>query len=522
MFDEAIWKEWSEKEELNYQILNGRKKFLKKSYLHLDNRFWFPTRKDEFKKIIQNKLVISDPIRGKKRYWAFSPFQRLLVKSPRYKYDEEFKTFNLETKIRPICFAAHIDSLIFGYYAYGLTKKYEGYIFKEGVDECVLAYRSNLNGKSNIQFAKEVFEHIKSRGECTAIALDIKGYFDHIDHKILKENWNKVLKGTIPDDQYKIYKAITRYSYINQSSVFKKYNIDLRKLKRLNKYPRTLLDVVPGSQNFEKYQRLRDDGLVTVNDEPNPMTNRFCGIPQGSSLSALMSNIYLIEFDRLLFAKSREEKFLYRRYCDDILIVCNATQAEQLQNFVVEKISNDFFLTIQSRKVDVTDFFRNSKGKIRAFNRKKIKKRNLKAITAIDEKSVYKSLQYLGFEFDGQNIRIRSSSLSRYFRKMKARLDKTVSMAYSPNAQSDKIFKRQIFERYTHLGKRNFLSYAYKASLKEYTNAEGVVKLGMDSLAIRRQVSRHFSILVNSLNAKNVRRFNLKLNQNKTDKLMQV
>jgi RNA-directed DNA polymerase len=122
-----------------------------------------------------------------------------------------------------------------------------------------------------------------------------------------------------------------------------------------------------------------------------------------------------------------------------------------LKKFIIELVRNKFFLTIQDRKVDITDFFENSKGHIRAFNRKKKEQLHLTTITPQDEKRVYKPMQYLGFEFDGQNIRIRNSSLSRYFKKLRARLDKTVCMAYSPNTKGARIFERQIFERYTHL-----------------------------------------------------------------------
>ena len=64
-------------------------------------------------------------------------------------------------------------------------------LLKRGSAECILAYRSDL-GKCNIQFAKEAFDQVRKRGECTAIALDIKGYFDNIDHETLKEKWQTI------------------------------------------------------------------------------------------------------------------------------------------------------------------------------------------------------------------------------------------------------------------------------------------------------------------------------------------
>jgi len=45
----------------------------------------------------------------------------------------------------------------------------------------------------------------------------------------------------------------------------------------------------------------------------------YYGIPQGSALSALLSNIYLVDFDEYMFKLGQTIGFIYRRYCDDIL-----------------------------------------------------------------------------------------------------------------------------------------------------------------------------------------------------------
>ena len=264
---EVYWDDWFKQEESNYIIKKNKlgvevKKYLKKGYTHFDLRFWFPDRKYELKEILEKGLRFYHKKHKREEWWAFSPFLKILLKTPRYKYHQAEGLYDLETKIRPICFASHIDGLIFGFYSYALTKKYESYIAKGGFSECPLAYRSNLNGKCNIQFSKEVFNEIQKRGNCSAIALDIKGYFDHIDHIILKEKWSKINGGPLPDDQYKLYKALTQYSYVSKNSILKKYNIILNKLYP---QPSTLLNLVPGTKDFEKFNRLRDDKLIVTN-----------------------------------------------------------------------------------------------------------------------------------------------------------------------------------------------------------------------------------------------------------------
>ena len=233
---------------------------------------------------------------------------------------------DLETKIRPICFASHVDSLIFGFYSFALTRKYESFIKAKGFDECVLAYRSDL-GKCNIQFAKEVFDHIKDRKGCVAIALDIKGYFDNIDHLKLKEAWSKILGGCLPRDQFKLFETLTHYSYVNKKTLLRHFRINLKKQKA----PKTLLDLIPGMRNFEKFNILRRHKLLVKNSKPSKETKRMAGIPQGSALSALLSNIFLIDFDKMMFEKSKQEGFFYRRYCDDIIIICDEGKEDILQ-----------------------------------------------------------------------------------------------------------------------------------------------------------------------------------------------
>lgn len=514
MYSDSLWEQWMESELSNYSTTNtGKKLFLKRGYIHLDNRFWFPERSDEIKAIVQNSLKVPHPHTAKQQFHSFSPFLKMLTKTPKYRYQQEEGHYDLETKIRPICFAAHVDSLLLGYYSFALTKKYEKFIQENGFDDVVLAYRSDL-GKCNIQFAKEVFDLIKDRGNCSAIALDIKGYFDHIDHEILLEKWKKIVGGRLPDDQFKIFEMITKYSYISQVAILRKYK---GPKERKEEMLSNLVEIIPGDGLPEKFSRLRKDQLIVSNDKPVGPEGQHCGIPQGSPISAVLSNIFLLDFDSDLKRKSEQEGFVYRRYCDDILIICDTDRAFDLMNFVIKKISEEYKLTIQQKKVDLIDFFENSNGQIRGFRRPRRTRRRPgekervtilptpAAVTPANEPRLYKSLQYLGFEYNGKDIRIRASSLSRYFWKLNYRLQRTVIMAYSPKAIGHQIFLKQIYERYTHLGKRNFLTYAYNASKLKYTNAKGEVLLGMNSPAIRRQLRQHLAILRSELGWKNIK-----------------
>jgi len=500
IFNDEIWNQFLQK----LGVHDGR--FEIKKYNQLDPYFDFSLKHDIIKNLVKDPSLKSIANHG------FLPFVKVLIKTPRYRYQESEGQYGLETKIRPISYASHIDSYIYSFYSFALGKLYQYYIRNQKFDECVLAYRNDLDGKSNIQFSKEIFEVVKHElninESCSAIAMDISGYFDNIDHVILKEKWCKIIgKDELPKDQYKVFRSLTKYSYINKNSILKHFKIQLNKI---DKSWVSLLDLIPdniaGASFINKMQLLRRKKLVTTN-LPKTLKNGmfdYRGIPQGSPMSALLSNLYLIDFDKMLFDLSIQMKFTYRRYCDDILIICETAKVDDIKKIVDEEISK-YKLTIQDRKTEIIDFKRNIAGKFRGFNRKKI---TINTLNPQNEQQYYKNLQYLGFEFNGQNIYIRPGSLSRYFRKMKGRIVKTIMMSYSDKSKIEKILKKQIFERYSHLGKRNFLAYAINASKKKYySKSSRTYREGLDSPSIKRQISSHFAILEGEVFSKSNQRF---------------
>ena len=400
LFSEARWQDFVKKIGLSEQS------FELKTYPQFDPYFNFLKYSDEIKKLI------ADPTLQSVAKYSFLPFVKILTKTPRYRYQEKLGAHGLETKIRPIAFSAHFDSYIYGFYSHALTEVYQSYIKSKGFGESVLAYRSDLDGRSNIQFAKEVFEAAKSRiakkGTCTAVALDITGYFDNIDHFKLKEKWSKILGSEdLPPDQYKVFRSLTKYSYVNKNSVLNHFEIDLKSSGRWT----SLLDLIPdsiaGPTFNDKFSLLRRRKLVVTNmpKTESDGTLSFRGIPQGSPMSAVLSNIYLIDFDDKMFKLSQRFDFTYRRYCDDLLIICDPCLADRLTKIILKEIL-EYKLVIQSKKTELITFKPTLTGKIRGFNQRKLDDFKSK-INLENEQQYYKNLQYLGFEFNGENIYIR-------------------------------------------------------------------------------------------------------------------
>ncbi|HFP9697083.1 TPA: reverse transcriptase domain-containing protein, partial [Escherichia coli] len=171
------------------------------------------------------------------------------------------------------------------------------------------------------------------------------------------------------------------------------------------------------------------------------------GIPQGSPISATLSNIYMLNFDIEMNQYMTSLGGEYFRYCDDMLFIVPTHE----KNNVAREAEKQLFklkVSLNVRKTEIREF----------------KTTPTKIVSD-------KPLQYLGFIFDGENIFLRSSSLSRYSDRMKrgvklakATMKRKNKIRKHKGLSDKELFKEQIYARYTHVGKRNFLTYGYRAS----------------------------------------------------------
>ncbi|EPL0210974.1 antiviral reverse transcriptase Drt2, partial [Acinetobacter baumannii] len=122
------------------------------------------------------------------------------------------------SKVRPLRYAANRDGYIYAYYSYLLDKQYENLIKETSLNSSVLAYRSL--GKSNVDFAKEVFDWIAQSQGCNVLTIDLSSFFDTLDHEILKKQWQKVNNvERLSQDHYIVFKSLTNYSFMNMEDV---------------------------------------------------------------------------------------------------------------------------------------------------------------------------------------------------------------------------------------------------------------------------------------------------------------
>ncbi|MCX7062626.1 MAG: reverse transcriptase/maturase family protein [Gammaproteobacteria bacterium] len=339
-------------------------------------------------------------------------------------------------KKRQICYAAHRDAALYEHYAHLLSAQYEELLKKSDIAGSILAFRPGL-GKCNIHFASEAFTEISKRQACVALAFDIKGFFDSLDHRLLKEMWAKVLGVTeLPADHYQVYKSVTRYSSVDRDHLYKRLAISRHNPRASGR--RRICSV----QDFRNI--VRREGLISVNQ------NKF-GIPQGLPISAVLSNIYLLNLDHIIVKICREIGANYYRYCDDILIIAPSDKKAELELVVGASVSTAR-LELQASKSSVHYF-------------------ELGAV------SDGKPLQYLGFTFDGRKVLLRNSGITRYYSRMRAavRLAHRTRIAFDKKSGSKTPLRtKKIFTKFTYLGRRSFLSYAFKSA--KVTNSSEMKK----------------------------------------------
>ena len=406
--------------------------YKKRHYLHFDSPIGFR----------KTQAIVTSPPQVAKH--AFYPFISLTITSKSVKKDAAQKLV-ANIKARPVAYASHLDSHIYSYYAEQLQKRYEAYLLHQNLSNSVLAFRSL--GKCNINFAKEAFDNIRGQQNCVAIALDITGFFDHLDHAYLKQQWCSLLNlKQLPNDHYNVFKSLTKHSSVNRDALYAKFGISLNNPRAPNQQHFRICT----AQQFR--ESVRAAGLAATNK------NNY-GIPQGSPISALLSNIYMMEFDAAMHAYVVQKGGSYRRYCDDILLVLPS--GEELNAITkVEELLDVTKLKLNASKTCIRTFSNTNEGQ-----------------------KADKPLQYLGFTFDGQQILIRSAAFARYSNRMNRAVRLAKKTQASANRQraakglpDQPLYKQKLYSKYTCLGKRNFITYGLRAAEI------------MESDAIRRQL----------------------------------
>jgi len=437
-----------------------------KGYPHLTNSYNLMVHNRSLEKKIKDTSFVA--------HYAFFPLFHINIKSRRYKavdvdnngVKKKVKTHSYwknnikesTAKLRPLHYANHLDAMIFGCYSEMLQNNYEKELKSiPKLDKAVTAYRKIQTEenpdkhKSNIHFAKEVFDEIKRRGELKEVAVlafDIKSFFSNLNHKKLYEAWcNNLGKKKLPKDHLNVFKAATNFSFINKdqfrvkppSKNRRRSGFDEKKLAKIrNKH-----GVNAFFESAKAFRVAIKKGEIRIYKNPFRVNGEMVGIPQGLPISATLANIYLKNFDLDILERIEKNNGFYRRYSDDIIVICEVHEMKDIEDFVLKAIKK-YGVEISKEKTEKFIFKYAELDGINRFISHKIEN---------GEPNINKPLSYLGFEYYGYQTLIKSANLSKFYRRMiysvKTKSKRAKKIAANQLGAKPVIFKNQLIRLYT-------------------------------------------------------------------------
>jgi RNA-directed DNA polymerase len=333
-------------------------------------------------------------------------------RTKRYKPDKHKTIY----KPRQIMYASHRDACILSKYAWDLSRQLDEHYKRSGLGQHVIAYRKL--GKSNYHFSADALRFARARPGCIVLCYDVSSFFDNIDHAILKDRLKRILKvAELPRDWFAVLRHVTRYSAVKKQA--------------LADHPRFGSKLSMKSR--EPIATIAEIKVEGIPIESN--ANRF-GIPQGTPISSVFSNLYLLDLDERMVDLCGQHGALYQRYSDDILIICNADD-EAL-------ITSAFQSQLREHLLSLNDKYERT----------------------VFDSADCEAFQYLGFNISTDGAVIRSSSLARQWRKARrsiARIKKIREAAIA-SGEAFKIFTKKLRKRFYPVGARNFSCYARRAA----------------------------------------------------------
>lgn len=340
-------------------------------------------------------------------------------------------------KPRELYYCSHLDRCVYQRYAFLLNYQYNIWACENNIDDVAIAYRDSL-GKNNIDFAKDAFDAIRSFPQCFILVGDFTNFFDNLEHQYLKKMMCEVLGvERLPQDYFSVFKNITRFSSWDWKDIVKAAgeNIAERGVRKKINSKETVL-------TKEQFQKNKKDIKKNISG---------VGVPQGSPISAVLSNIYMIKFDKDIKRYVTSKGGIYMRYSDDFIIVLPYERDAEIADF-----TSYIFSYVESMKglIDL------QKEKTSCYTYKD------EVIYEGDQPS---SINYLGFLFDGKNIRIRPRAITKYYYRMRRKAH-TIGRSNWTSSKGRRISAKELYSIYSRNDeKQTFIDYARKA--------KGILKL---------------------------------------------
>mgnify|MGYP001052968513 CR=1 FL=1 len=348
---------------------------------------------------------------------SFLPLLHYTKSEKRYKKCPKTGARTITTKDRPIKYASHRDACILSFYASEMNKLLDTHYDAAGLSDSVLAYRAL--GRGNYDFSAEVFAFAQNHAPVTILAFDVSSFFDNLDHVLLKRRLKAMLGvSSLPEHWMRVFRAITAFHYV-----------DMEELRANPTFSARLKEKT--RDRVASVEELKSNG-IKFHPNPELAKGHRRGIPQGTPISAAASNLYMIDFDAAARTYCDSIGALYRRYSDDILVICDPTHASAAEAKIMDLIKAEK-LEISPHKTERTDF------------------------SGTGATVAGKAAQYLGFTLHEAGPAIRESSLARQWRKMRRTMRRTRKIAERniASGKSTKAHTKRLYRRFTHLKVRD-------------------------------------------------------------------
>jgi len=230
-------------------------------------------------------------------------------------------------------------------------RSFENNNFKESIN---VINRKVLNGTYRFAYYKEKL--ISKGRDSYPRVVSIPTIRDKIALKALSEFLNSIYSSLVNDEI--VQTIIDKVKKAIQSKGFDYYiKIDIK-----NFYPSIDHDILLKTLNKKLHKKeiialiSRAIKQKTVSNPQDMRTEQGKGVPQGLSISNILANIYMINFDQ---KHGNQPNYQYFRYVDDILILCIQNDVDEILNEIKADIK-DLKLELNIEKTQpgiITDEF---------------------------------------------------------------------------------------------------------------------------------------------------------------------
>lgn len=215
--------------------------------------------------------------------------------------------------------------------------------------------------------------------------------------------------------------------------------VELGKLLSINSLPNNLA----GKHKFNKLKTALPD-----NETLNSLKKKKCihvnrnlenGIPQGSPISGVLANIYMMEFDLAMRQLIEEENNgLYMRYSDDIIIVLPNIEEgvfRKIYDSIINEINAIPNLILEDKKKNIFYYEHQKVLNINNYYLEKTSKNS-------------NIINYLGFSFDGVDVTIRQKTQAKYYYRAYGKI-KTIKRNAFMTKNNNKVSKKELYRNYS-------------------------------------------------------------------------